>query len=111
MKLCRGIESKRFSSPAQDALEKRQTPIDLLFIDGPHSYEASKSDLTGWGIWVKSSAWVIMHDSGPEGWPGPIRVVQEILNTGQWVNVESTTTACVLRKNDLYKGKLLKLGC
>lgn len=38
--------------------------IDLLFIDGDHSYEAVKSDVEAWLPKLKEGAIVIFHDYG-----------------------------------------------
>jgi predicted O-methyltransferase YrrM len=49
--------------------------IDLLFIDGDHSYEGTKSDVESWLPHLKSGGLVIMHDSG---WAeGVKRVINE----------------------------------
>ncbi len=37
-------------------------PIDLLFVDGDHSYEAVRSDLEVWLPKLKSGALVVLHD-------------------------------------------------
>lgn len=51
--------------------------IDLLFIDGDHSYEAVKADMEYWLPKVKNHGIVIFHDIG---WAeGVIRVVNEII--------------------------------
>lgn len=42
-------------------------PLDLLFIDGDHSYNGCKSDLLAWLRFVKPGGWVAFHDSGEEG--------------------------------------------
>jgi len=39
-----------------------QRPIDLLWIDGDHSYEACLSDLTRWFPHLKQGCWVVVHD-------------------------------------------------
>lgn len=37
-------------------------PIDLLFIDGDHSYEGAKADLDAWMPHVKVGGFAIVHD-------------------------------------------------
>jgi predicted O-methyltransferase YrrM len=39
------------------------TPIDLLFIDGIHSYWGVKVDLEGLGKYVKKDGYIIAHDA------------------------------------------------
>lgn len=39
-------------------------PIDILFIDGDHSYEGCASDLKAWLPFVRPGGWVALHDAG-----------------------------------------------
>jgi predicted O-methyltransferase YrrM len=48
--------------------------IDLLFIDGDHSYEGCRSDIEAWLPHVRRGAWVAFHDSG---WEGVARAIAE----------------------------------
>jgi predicted O-methyltransferase YrrM len=58
---------------AREFLDK----IDLLFIDGDHSYDSVKNDLDIWLPKLNENAWVIMHDSG---WAdGVKRVINEVI--------------------------------
>ncbi|MCK6586006.1 MAG: class I SAM-dependent methyltransferase [Polyangiaceae bacterium] len=41
--------------------------IDLLFIDGDHSYEGCIGDIKAWLPHVRAGGWVAFHDSGQEG--------------------------------------------
>jgi predicted O-methyltransferase YrrM len=45
-------------------------PIDLLFIDGDHSYEGVKSDFEGFRTWLTKDALVVFHDTAwdPDTW-------------------------------------------
>jgi predicted O-methyltransferase YrrM len=54
------------------------TPIDLLFIDANHEYEAVARDFQMWVPHVKHGGIVAFHDANGV-WPGPTRVVQESL--------------------------------
>jgi hypothetical protein len=55
--------------------------IDLLFIDGDHSYEGCKTDLISWLPWVRPGGWIAFHDSGEDSvarvisefFPGKVR--------------------------------------
>ncbi|KKO20370.1 MAG: class I SAM-dependent methyltransferase [Candidatus Brocadia sp.] len=56
--------------------------IDLLFIDGDHSYEATKSDVENWVPKVKDCGIIIFHDIG---WAeGVKRVVNEFKSKFQY---------------------------
>ena len=68
-------------------------PIDLLFIDGDHSYEGCSSDLKAWLGFVKPGGWIACHDSGEEG---VARAISELLPErvrGPEVNVWSVFAA------------------
>ncbi len=53
-----------------NALKSWNRPIDLLFIDGDHSYEGVKSDFEGFLTWLTKDALVLFHDTtwDPETW-------------------------------------------
>lgn len=50
-------------------------PIDFLFIDADHSYEACKLDILEWGKFVTSGGVISGHDFG--SWAGVNKAVQE----------------------------------
>jgi predicted O-methyltransferase YrrM len=53
-------------------------PVDLLFIDGAHTYEGVLADFTNYFGWLKSGGVIAMHDVA-EGlpWAGVLRVWNE----------------------------------
>lgn len=66
------------------------TPIDMIFIDGNHHYEAVRKDFDDWFPFVKTGGVILFHDSRKEvgtpsstfnrGWAGPTRLAQELLS-------------------------------
>ena len=52
-------------------------PIDFLFIDANHEYDAVHRDFQQWTPFVRVGGLVALHDAGP--WPGPLRVRDEDL--------------------------------
>jgi predicted O-methyltransferase YrrM len=57
--------------------------IELLFIDGDHSYEGAKADFERWGVRVRPGGHVLFHDAVDTGgygnhYPGVVRAVGEI---------------------------------
>jgi glycosyltransferase involved in cell wall biosynthesis/predicted O-methyltransferase YrrM len=60
--------------------------IDLLFVDGDHSYEGARTDLENWLPKVKEGSWVVCHDySWAEGVRRAIREFLAPLQiTGGW---------------------------
>lgn len=54
-------------------------PIDLLWVDGDHSYEAAKFDLEAWGQFVRPGGTIAAHDY-TERFPGVIRAWDEVVS-------------------------------
>jgi hypothetical protein len=57
-------------------------PIRFLFIDGDHSYEATRRDAAAWSRHVAAEGLVAFHDVGV--WPGVTTFYNELLATGDW---------------------------
>ena len=56
-------------------------PIDLLYIDGDHSYEGVKADILGWSPHVRPGGFILGHDYETHPgcmFPGVARAVDEI---------------------------------
>jgi hypothetical protein len=70
-------------------------PIDMIFIDGNHEYDACKADIETW--WSLVDGIMLIHDSAPikefSGHPGPIRLVKEMIEAGkQYIGTWDTIT-------------------
>jgi predicted O-methyltransferase YrrM len=58
-------------------------PLELLFVDGDHSYEGAKADLERWGGFVRPGGHLLAHDAVDSGgygnhYPGVARAVAEL---------------------------------
>jgi len=77
-------------------------PIDLLFIDGNHSYEAVRRDFEEWSRFVKPGGFLAMHDvSEDPSYPhkGPLRVVNEVIAPSrEWVQTALVAYTFFARK-------------
>ncbi len=63
--------------PSYEAVEHIADPIEFLFIDGSHTYEAVKKDFDTWVPKIIDGGTVALHDT--VGMAGPRRVVNEKL--------------------------------
>jgi predicted O-methyltransferase YrrM len=64
-----------FSTEVVDQVARRAQRIDLLFIDGDHSYEGAKADWDAYKGFLRAGSVVVFHDCG---WAeGVQRVIEE----------------------------------
>ena len=69
------VPVRGFSTEVVDEIRRETAAIDLLFIDGDHSYEGAKADWDAYKSFLKSGAVVVFHDYG---WAeGVQRVIEE----------------------------------
>ena len=52
--------------------------IDLIFIDGDHSYEGCHGDIEAWWPKIRPGGIMMGHDYGPE-WPGVLKAVDDFI--------------------------------
>ena len=86
-----------------DKAEEWDKPVDMLFIDANHEYEAALRDFQDWVPFIKPGGILAMHDVKLE-WPnvelsGPARVVREnTLASDQWEDHHLATTLYSARR-------------
>jgi|SRR3989344_1729961 len=83
-------------------------PIDVLFIDGNHYYQAVSKDFNDWLPHVKTGGVIIFHDSRKEmgtptdtfnrGWSGPTQLAQELLSDNRVKFIDETYSISVFMK-------------
>jgi predicted O-methyltransferase YrrM len=82
-------------------------PIDFLFIDGDHSYNACLQDWEEWSPYIVESGIVAFHDSRifSDGWTsedsGPVKVVNELFrnnNNPNWHIVDEIDSLVVIQR-------------
>ena len=64
-------------------------PLELLFIDGDHSYEGARADFERWSAFVRPNGHLLFHDAVDTGgygnvYPGVARLVAEVERGGGW---------------------------
>jgi predicted O-methyltransferase YrrM len=79
-----GVEQKVHLLVADSrTAEPPPAPLELLFIDGDHSYEGARADFERWSAFVRPGGHVLLHDAVDTGgygnvYPGVARAVAEI---------------------------------
>jgi predicted O-methyltransferase YrrM len=64
---------------SEEAAVRISGPIEFLFIDGDHSYEAVRRDAELWLPRLIDGGTVMFHDAGTAAYTGPRRVVQRMV--------------------------------
>ncbi len=71
-------------------------PVDLVFIDGDHSYEGCAGDVRAWAPHLRSGGFLVFHDFHHDQWPGIDDVVRDLIEidpTWETIGVVSITAA------------------
>jgi predicted O-methyltransferase YrrM len=64
-------------------------PLELLFVDGDHSYEGAKADFERWRAFLRPGGHLLFHDAVDTGgygnvYPGVARLVRELDGAPAW---------------------------
>ena len=73
-------------------------PIELLFIDGNHSYLATKNDLSSWAPFIVEGGYVALHDYSSCDYQGIHRAVYKVLlsKPEEWRVVSDRDTGSII---------------
>lgn len=63
--------------PSNEAVNSWDKPIDVLFIDGDHTYKGVKDDWDNFSPFVKPGGWVVLHDCDDTS-PDVVQLFDEI---------------------------------
>lgn len=89
----------------EDAIGEVTAPIDLLFIDGEHTYEATKrafelySPLVGkGGVVVLHDVWGYTGDKNASAYPEVTKFALELLEQGEWQHLADARRCLAVRR-------------
>jgi predicted O-methyltransferase YrrM len=74
------------SIAAAQALAAKRGTIDLIFIDGDHSYAACQADIAAWAPFVKRGGVMAFHDFGSRA-EGVTRAIFEEIKGGRFAEI------------------------
>ena len=81
-----------------DAAREWSGPIRLLFIDGDHSYQATRADFEAWTPHLEPGGLAAFHDVGDD-WPGVTRFFGEVTGPdGDWEPLLAVGSLRVVRR-------------
>ena len=68
-------------------------PVDMLFLDGDHSFEHCKEDIKAWLPHVKQGGIMSFHDYKEPQWPGIEKAINELMYEHQMISNAGTFAA------------------
>jgi predicted O-methyltransferase YrrM len=72
---------------SHDLVGEFRAPLDMVFIDGDHAYEAVLRDYRDWSPLLRPGGVLAFHDVGRSATPGPARVIDEFVKGDpQWID-------------------------
>jgi len=83
----RGVDQyvRLIQARCDDAEDRLPSQLDMLFIDGNHSYAAVRSDFLRYGPRIRRGGYVAFHDVGSARFTGPKQVVETcIVPNKEW---------------------------
>jgi predicted O-methyltransferase YrrM len=97
-----GVRAQIIRATSQEVIKQFSSRCQLLFVDGDHSYEACSRDVDLYGKWLDRGGTLILHDATTAlGWPGPIKVAEQLLKHSGWKFLEEGGNCVVFKKSCL----------
>jgi predicted O-methyltransferase YrrM len=81
-------------------------PVELLFIDGDHSYEAVRRDAELWLPRLIEGGTVMFHDVATAAYSGPRRIVREMVCRSPWFHGISRVGSMIVAHRTRGRGPL-----
>jgi len=92
------IDPSRYSYVVGDSMGiDWDRELDMLFVDGKHSYEYAKSDIEKFGQWVKKDGVIAVHDYDDGPWGCVVKAVDDTLPKDRFELIEVVQTIIAFR--------------
>lgn len=82
------------SRAAADTLAAKRGTIDLIFVDGDHSYEGCKADIEAWLPFVRKGGVMAFHDFGSRA-SGVTQAIFETIKAGRFAEIVGVANTIV----------------
>jgi predicted O-methyltransferase YrrM len=87
-----------------EAVKTWTKPIQILHIDGDHSYEGCKRDFDNWSPLVEDGGIILMHDINSQSWGGTVgKVYSEIEGWSKGRFNEAEGLGILVKNNQILK--------
>lgn len=86
------------------------SPLHLVYLDGDHSYEATRTDFVSSARRLAPDGTLAFHDFGVAQFPGVSRVVGEALASGEWIMTGLIGRVACLRRAHWIEPEWLRAG-
>ncbi len=73
------------------------SPVRLLFIDGDHSYKATRADFEAWEKFIPVGGFVAFHDVN-DTWPGVQRFFRDLVELDAWTLKLVANSLCIVQR-------------
>ncbi|MBI4843557.1 MAG: class I SAM-dependent methyltransferase [Nitrospirae bacterium] len=84
---------------SENAAQKWNGEISLLFIDGSHKYEDVEKDFNSWEGKVEKGGYILFHDSFPQGWLDvQLFIIRRLFGNDDYNFIKAVDTISVFRK-------------
>lgn len=74
----RGRRIRPYHADSLTAAAREWRPVDIIYIDADHRYEAVKADILAWWPHLKDDGYMLGHDFGVVQFPGVEKAVREL---------------------------------
>ena len=86
-------------------------PLELLFVDGDHSYEGARADFERWRAFVRPGGHLLFHDAVDTGgygnvYPGVARLAAEVAADGEWQRLDGAGSIAHFVKSSSFRYEL-----